>query len=191
MPRASCIATSSRRTSSSGATACPFSSISAPRDRRWAAAPARSPACSRRNMRRSSNMPSTASRAPGATSIPPPPSSITRSRDRRRLTRPRGSARIPIGRWPRWRTIASSRRSWPRSTARWPSRRTTGRRASRHGERCSAPRCPGSRMHRRNALPTAPASRRRAWARPAAKGTSLPCRRRRARAARGSGSPWS
>ena len=166
-------------------------SISARRGRRWAAAPARSPACSRRNMRRSSNMPSTASRAPGATSIPPPPSSITRSRDRRRLTRPRASARIPIGRWPRWRTIASNRRSWPRSTTRWPSRRTIGRRALRHGERCSAPRCPGSRMHRRNALPTARASRRRAWARPAAKGTRLPCRRRGARAARGSGSPWS
>ena len=45
-------------------------------------------------------MPSTASRARGATSIPPPPSSITRSRDRRRPTLPRGSARIPIGRWP-------------------------------------------------------------------------------------------
>ena len=105
----------------------------------------------------------------GATSIPPPPSSITRSRDRRRPTRPRGSARIPIGRWPRSRAIASSRRSWPRSTTRWPSRRTTGRKASGVEQRCLAPRCPRSRMRRRNALPTAPASRRRAWAAPAAK----------------------
>ena len=43
-------------------------------------------------------MPRTASRARGATSTPPPPCSITRSRDSRRPTPPRASARIPIGR---------------------------------------------------------------------------------------------
>ncbi len=101
-----------------------------------------------------------------------PPSSITRSRDRRRPMPPRVSARIPTGRWPRSRAIASIRPSWPRSIARWPSRRPTGRRASRRGARCSAPRCPGSRMRRRNALHTAPASHRRAWAEPAGKATS-------------------
>ena len=55
------------------------------------------------------------------------------SRDHRRQPPPEAaraaSARIPIGRWLRRRPIASSRRSWPRSIVRSPSRRTSGRRA--------------------------------------------------------------
>ena len=115
----------------------------------------------------------------GATSIPPPPCSITRSRDSRRPTRPRASARIPIGRWPRSQAIASSRpflAAIDRALAFAPDDRPQS--VADVERRCSASRCPGSRMRRRNALPTAPASRRRAWAAPAAKVTSLPCRRR-------------
>ena len=104
------------------------------------------------------------------------------SRDRGTDAARRGreaSARIPIGHWPTRRAIASSRRSWPRSTVRWLSRRTTAaerrgvERAVRHlaaqgpgcadATPCLRSRCraaaPGQRQPRKR--PSPPRHRRR------------------------------
>ena len=100
------------------------------------------------------------------------------------------SATIPTGRWRRRMPIASSRPSWRRSIARWPSRRPSGRRPSRNGRPCSACRSRASPMRRRNASPVRSRPHRRGWAAPAATPMSRRRRRRRRRAdrARRSGS---
>ena len=132
------------QTSSSGATAFPSSSISAPRveamgephaqpDQRAHAA-----ICADRTIRARRQ-----AGVRGATSTLPPPSSIMRSPGQTPPDACRERRLDP------YRPLAETEGDrfepafWPRSTGRWPSRRTTGRRASRSGARCSTSRRPG------------------------------------------------